>query len=234
MATNYVSLFQQRQYDKIYNDLDAAMKSADARDKLAAVAAGIPAQDPLSFKIVGAQQYYNQDVRQTELILEYQFPSQWLIIRVALQKKGGVTTLYGFHIHSMPESLEQQNRFALAGKQWYQYGVLLFAVLNPLFILGVLVLCLRTKMPKRKWLWIIFILLGFCQLTNDWTTGRCQFNPLYFQLFGAGAFAPAYGAWLISVSIPLGAICFLIRRKKLVESVESAVPTPAEPADQPS
>ena len=37
---------------------------------------------------------------------------------------------------------------------------LAFAILIPVFTLCALVLCIRTKMEKRKWLWIIFIIIG--------------------------------------------------------------------------
>lgn len=49
----------------------------------------------------------------------------------------------------------------------------------------------------------------------DWTTGQWGIMPLSFQLLGAGAFAPAYGSWVISVSLPLGAIIFMMKRKGL-------------------
>jgi len=34
-------------------------------------------------------------------------------------------------------------------------------------------------------------------------------------LLGAGAFAPAYGPWVISISLPLGAVIFMMKRKGL-------------------
>jgi hypothetical protein len=108
----------------------------------------------------------------------------------------------------------------LAGKNLLQYVTLSFAILIPIFTLYVLVLCIRTKMEKRKWLWIIFIIIGIGKFTVNWTTAQWQFAPLSFQFFGASAFAPMYSAWLISISLPLGAIVFLIRRRKLVASIE--------------
>jgi hypothetical protein len=159
------------------------------------------------------------------LSFEYQFPSKWLLINVATQKKGGVSTIIGFNVYPLSDSLENINRFTLTGKTPLQYATLAFAILIPLFILSVLVLCIRTKMTKRKWLWIIFILFGIGRLTVNWTTGQWQVAPLYFLLLGSGAFAPPYGAWLISISLPLGAILFLFRRKKLVASVEPLNPT---------
>ena len=89
----------------------------------------------------------------------------------------------------------------------------------------------RTKMRKRKWLWIISSsLIGIGKVTMNWSTGKLSliqetvnatgghsynFDFLSFQLFGASAFAQPYGPWILSVSLPFGAILFLLKRKSL-------------------
>jgi hypothetical protein len=72
-----------------------------------------------------------------------------------------------------------------------------------------------------EWLWMIFILIGIGRFPVNWTTGQWTFSPFYFLLFGAGSFAQPYSAWLVSVAVPLGAILFLFRRKRLAVPVES-------------
>lgn len=228
-ATNYISLLRQGRFEQIQNDMDASITTANLHDTLVKMAALIPSQDPISVKVVGAHQFRTQDTYKINLTFEYQFHTNWLLINVALQKKDGVSTIYGFHVQPLSDSLENYNRFTLAGKSAFQYAMLALAILIPIFTLYVLVLCIRTKMKKRKWLWIIFILLGFGKITVSWTTGQWQWGLLQFQLLGASAFAPPFGAWLIAVSVPLGAILFLLRRKKLTASIEPLIsesPTP--------
>jgi hypothetical protein len=228
-ATNYISLLRQGQYEAIQKDMDASITTADTHDILVKMAALIPPQDPVSVKVIGANQFHTPDNYKINLTFEYQFPTNWLLINVALQKKDGVSSIYGFHVEPISDSLENYNRFTLSGKSAFQYAMLALAILIPIFTLYVLVLCIRTKMKKRKWLWIIFILFGFGKITVSWTTGHWQWGLLQFQLLGASAFAPPFGAWLIAVSVPLGAILFLIRRKKLTASIEPVIsdsPTP--------
>jgi hypothetical protein len=222
IATNYIAMLRQKQFEPIQKDLDPSLKSALTQDILLKMAAAIPTQDPISVKDIGAQQVHDSDLYRINLSFEYQFPAKWLLINVATQKKDGVLTIIGFNIYPLSDSLENLNKFTLAGKNLLQYVTLLFAVLIPIFTLYALVLCIRTKMEKRKWLWIIFIIIGIGKFTINWTTGQCGFAPLFFQFFGAASFAPPYGAWLISISLPLGAIIFLIRRKKLVAPTEFA------------
>jgi hypothetical protein len=228
-ATNYISLLRQGGFDQIQKDMDASITDADTHSTLVKMGALIPPQDPVSVKVVGAHQYRTEDTYKINLTFEYQFPTNWLLINVALQKKNGVSSIYGFHVEPLSEALEDYNRFTLAGKNPFQYAMLALAILIPIFSLYVLVLCIRTKMKKRKWLWIIFILLGFGKITVSWTTGHWQYGLFQFQLFGASAFAPPFGAWLISVSVPLGAILFLLWRKKLTATIEPVIsesPTP--------
>jgi hypothetical protein len=97
-----------------------------------------------------------------------------------------------------------------------QYFVLALAVFFPLLTLYALVLCAKTPLPRRKWPWVLFILLGIGKLAVNWTTGSWGMTPVAVQLFSASATAPLYGQWTVAVSLPLGAIIFLVRRKSLL------------------
>jgi hypothetical protein len=179
------------------------------------MAAMMPAGEPISVKLVGANTFTNNTLHRSNITYEYQYPDQWLLVNVAMKKQGGVSTLVGLNVKPLKDSLENINRFHLGGKSALQYAVLAFAVLAPLLSLYALILCVRTKMPRNKWLWIIFILFGLGGFSVNWTTGDWHFQPINFQLFSAGTFAPPYGAWTITVALPLGAIWFLLRRKSL-------------------
>lgn len=212
-ARTYLKLLQDNKFEEVEKDLDPGIKTPNSRDLLKKMAALIPAEAPRSVKVVGSNAFRSQGLYKSNITFEYQFPNKWLLANVAIQKKGSVSTIVGLHVNPIPDSLENLNRFKLPGKNVVQYGVLALVALVPLFTLYVLVLCIRTEIPKRKWLWIIFILLSVGKFTVNWTTGQWNFMPLAVQLFGGGAFAPLYGAWILSVSLPLGAFLFLLRRK---------------------
>jgi hypothetical protein len=186
IATNYIALLRQRQFEPIEKDLDPNLKSALTQDTLVKMAEAIPPQDPISVKVIGANSVRSTDLYKINLTFEYQFRSKWLLINVATQKKDGVSTIIGFNVYPLTDSLENLNKFTLAGKNLLQYLTLALAVLIPLFTLFALVLCIRTKMEKRKWLWIIFILIGIGKFTVNWTTGQWNFAP-FFSNFWAQA-----------------------------------------------
>ncbi|MGO8755048.1 MAG: hypothetical protein ACLQHK_07445 [Gallionellaceae bacterium] len=218
IAKNYINLLRDNKFDMIEKDFDPSIKEPNIRETLVNMAALIPAQQPISVKVVGAQvnnfSTNGQNSSNTNITFEYQFPEKWLLINLATQKKSGVLSIIGFRVTPITDSVENLNRFTLHGKTPLHYAILTLAILIPLFVLYALVQCIRTKMEKRKWLWIIFIVLGVGQFAVNWTTGRWTLNLLQLQLLGAGVFAPLYGAWTVSVSLPLGAIIFLFWRKK--------------------
>ena len=57
---------------------------------------------------------------------------------------------------------------------------------------------------------------------RNWNTGVLWFQPLFVQLFGASVMAQPGAPWLVSVSIPLGAIVFLVRASKREAGLDSA------------
>lgn len=223
-AKSYIDLLQQNKFEEIEKDLDPSIKTPEIRTTLIKMAQMVPSEKPTSIKVVGSHVLHGSGFSTTNITLEYQFQRNWLLINVATQKKGGVSSVVGFNVNPIPDSLENINKFRLAGKNPLQYSVLVLAILIPLFSLYALVLCIRTKIEKRKWLWVVFVLLGFAKFSVDWTTGQCGIMPLSFQLLGAGAFAPAYGSWVISISLPLGAIIFMLKRKGLSKQLSSTEP----------
>jgi len=238
VAKGYIAQLRQNNFEQIEKDIDPSLKSALTHETLLKMAEFIPPQDPLSVKVIGANVFRSPGLYRSNLSFEYQFPSAWLLINVAVQKKGDVSTIIGFNTYRISDSLENIHKFTFAGKSAFQYSVLALVVLIPLFILCVLVLCIRTKMAKRKWLWIIFIIVGIGSFNMNWTTGQWtafgieradgqwRVHPLDFHLFGAGAVRQPYGPWIFSFGLPLGAVLFLVRRKKLVGVASKQSPPP--------
>jgi hypothetical protein len=224
LAKSYIDLLRQSKFEQIENDADQSMRPSNLHETLVKMSSLIPAQEPESIKVVGLHVSKNAESSVTNITFEYQFPEKWLLANVVLQKKGETITIVGFNVNEIPDSLENLNRFTLKNKSFPHYLVLLFAILVPLFSLYVLVLCLRTKIERRKWMWVISIVLGVGKLGINWTSGQLQVMPLSVQIFGAGALAPLYGPWVISVSLPLGAIVFLLRRRKSAGGSDTRYP----------
>jgi len=134
---------------------------------------------------------------------------------VSIKRMNERSAITGLNVTPIADSLESINRFNLVGKSPLHYLILSLALAAPIFSFYVLVVCLRTKKQSLKWLWAIFIAFGVGRLAINWTSGEWSFTPLAVHIPCASVSAvPAYGPWVVAVSLPLGAIFFLIKRSE--------------------
>ena len=215
IVSSYVDLLRQGQYEQIESNLDSSLVDSNIRDTLGKMAALFPAENPQSIKLVGLDVSHGQENPTRNITLEYQFPSKWLLVNIAIERKGDVSKVVGFHVNLIPDSLENLNKFTLVRKSGIQYLILTSAVCSLLFSFYVLTLCVQTNVGRTKWLWILFVLTGVGQLAVNWTTGQWTFTLLSIQLPCCRAFASPYGPWTVVATLPVGAILFLNHRWKM-------------------
>lgn len=215
-ARKYANYLRARQFAEIEAVADPTINGPGLHSVLEQMEGLIPDGEPTSTKLVGAQVMHDPNGTTKNLTFEYQFGDRWLLLNVATHQSGaGPLTLVGLNVYPQTQSLEEQNRFGLAGKTPVQYSIFVLTILASLVTLYALILCIRTKMIGRKWPWIVFILLGVGKVSVDWSTGQWGIMPLAVQLFSASAVASFSGPWELAVSLPLGAIVFLFRRRAL-------------------
>jgi hypothetical protein len=214
VARKYIELLRDRRFDEIEQVTHPSIRS-QLRDALGQMADTLPDAEPTSITLVGAHKAANNGSLTTNLTFEYGFGDEWFIINVAWQSDDDAFAIVGFNVYDTPGSLEQMNKFELAGKSPTHYLFLALVVALPIFSIYALIVCARTRMSGRKWPWILFILFGVGNFALNWTTGEWQFAPLQIQLLSASASANLYGPWVLSVSVPLGALLFLWRRRRL-------------------
>jgi hypothetical protein len=228
-ARHYIDQLRSGEFAEIEKVIDPTIADEASGDTFAKMSALIPKGAPTSVRLVGANRTSSSSAGTSlNLTYEYQFATQFLLINVATKTKSGVLTIVGFRVLPESSSLEAQNKFNLSGKSALQYGVLIGAIAAAVFTLVVLVVCIKTKMKRRKWLWILFILFGFGKLSVNWATGQWGVQILTLQLFSSAAVAAFSGPWFISVSVPVGGIWFLFSRRRLQvadEVREAGVPS---------
>lgn len=216
-AKDILAKLRAHDFDAVAAPLDPALRDAQTRKKLEELAAFFPEQEPAEIDVVGSRVFKDlkTDVTRYDLTFQYEYPKQWVLASVLLERGADAVIVKGVHVQPLTESLQHLNRFTLQGKGVAQYFMLGWAILVPIFIVGSLVACIKIPVPRRKWLWIIFLLFGLGQITVDWTTGALDFRLLSCQFLGAGFFWQGpYGAIVLSGSIPVGAILFWIRRRR--------------------
>ncbi|HEX4181615.1 MAG TPA: hypothetical protein VHY32_12565 [Caulobacteraceae bacterium] len=185
----------------------------DAR--LQAEAALIPDQPPQATKLVGFEVAADPDgARRTGAIREYFYPDRLLVASTTLREAPGrPVDILGFDLHAFAPAALAVGRFSLAGKSTMQYFLLGLAAAIPLLVIAALIALARDQRARLKWLWTPFIMIGLARLSVDWSTGAMLFTPFTLTPLGAAVTRGALdiSPWLVSISIPLGALIYLGR-----------------------
>jgi hypothetical protein len=166
--------------------------------------------------LVGTSTQRTPNGQETTVTLECRHAQNWLLADITTRTTNGGKRIVGFYLKPIPDSVARMKRFAILGKGVKQYAVLLLSFLCLSITVYALWLCLRTTTGKAKWLYSVLVLLGVGQLGVDWTTGKTSFTLLAFHLLPIWAISPPYSPWLVYVSVPVGALIFLLRRNQQI------------------
>ncbi len=212
-ALHAVDLLFQDRYDEIENSLDPIIRTGDTHEHLVEMSHLFPSK-PISVKTVEARTIRSLDSRTTTMTVEYEFSQSWLLAQVVILTKNGLKTITGFSVNPTPEPIEVMNEFTFDDKGFSQYAGLFLALWVAGLTLYAFVVCARMNIGKKKWVWMVAMLVGIGQLTVNWTTGQWFFTPFALQtLFPLGASCTPYGPWMLHIYSPVAAIAFLRLRK---------------------
>ncbi len=161
-----------------------------------------------SAELVGWNVVTMGDTRGT-LTYETHAGPQWALLTVEVVRSGTTSRVTGFRWQPMAARLADLNAFSLSGRGVVHYLYLLLALTSVVACVGGAVFAGIRRMGV---LWVLFCLIGVGKATINWTTGGQAFNPVSFQVLGAGYFRPGMvGPWFVSWSLPLGTILMLLK-----------------------
>lgn len=88
----------------------------------------------------------------------------------------------------------------------------------PAFVLFAAKTCigLGKEVLRGKWLWLLFILVGFGKLSFNWTTADFTWQSMALSLLGGSVYKPGpYVEWMFSISLPIGALTFMEKLRRI-------------------
>ena len=224
-AEDFLDRLRQGDMDYVKTKLDPDVTEEASDELINRVIDFFPEGEPISTKIIGSQVRAFNSEWEGNFTFEYEFPSGWALANTVVRRAGEDFLVGGFHVYRTEASQAEINRFTLSGKSVLHYGVLGGATIAPIFILFTLVSCIRTPIHKRKWLWVLFVIVGIGTIRLNWTTGAYSIQMFSINLLGSGAVADGpFAPWVVSTGIPLGAILFWFRRKRFIAIHEANKP----------
>lgn len=246
-ALHSVDLLRQGRLDQLEDQLDPSIRNAQIRDELARMHDMFPSAQPASIKTMEAGTVRGRNDFTTHITLEYEFapqimpmsgrtelePRSWLLARVVILRSDGARTIRGLAVTPTSRSFEEMNEFSLADKGVSQYAGLSLALVVVGITLYAFVLCIRSKIGKKKWFWLLAMLVGVLRVTVNWTTGQWTFTPLHVQFPPVNVAVAAYGPWQIIICAPVGAITFLLYCRRLPKASSTLSPPHRPTLDKP-
>lgn len=218
MAEDYLNKLREKDFEYIKSKLSDELKPQVTDAALVQLADYFRGGELISKEIIGSQVHVFNGAWQGNFSFEYQFSDGWNIANAAFRKIGNKYEVIGLNVYKTKMSQKEYHAFKLHNKSLLHYLILVLAIVVPIFICISIFFCIRTPIPKRKWLWILFIFLGISQIQVNWTTGQYAIHLLSVHLFGASAItAGPHAPWVISASIPIGALLFWIKRKRYIK-----------------
>ena len=129
--------------------------------------------------------------------------------RVTTKTLSDTEGLAGYYVEKYMEKAYTGTLATMEGANALQWILLLVGVAAKAFMVWALVDCIRHPMKKLKWLWIIFIILGFVAVL--WTVGNGSFNMTFtfFALFAQTSliiYTNPAGLYQLQLVLPVGAI----------------------------
>ena len=194
-----------------------------------------PQRAPTGVRLVG---YRTQIVKQvggsstevSNVTFESQYDGAYVASNVVLRRvDDGERRIVGLHAQSMPGSLEVVNAFSFGDMGFVQYGFLLAMIgVAATTVIALVSWFRRRRVTARRWWWLLGILVGPFKLSVNWVTGAVAIQALTFQVFSLSAVRDVYGPWILSFSIPAGAIAFLINVRRAERRSRQEPPGPAD------
>ncbi len=246
-ALHSVDLLRQGRFDQLEDQLDPSIRNAQIRDSLTRMHDVFPSAQPASIKTVEAGSVRSRNGFTTHITLEYEFapqimptsgrtelmPRSWRLAQVVILRSDGARTIRGLAVTPTSKSFAEMNEFTLADKGISQYAGLLLALGVAWITLYALVLCIRSTIGKKKWFWLILMLVGLLRVTVNWTTGQWTFMPLAYQIPPVNVSVYSYGPWQIIIYAPVGAIMFLLYCGRLPKAITTSSPAQRLTLDKP-
>lgn len=222
-AQNWLERLRAGDYEYAYNHADEELKADLTPEVFESFVLVYPKENVKKLSLLRWNYSKAQSLNSAGLVrysfyYEYEFENGDLVIaEVLCERNDGVLMTVGAALKRTTESQRNVNKLTLKNKSAKHYAVLFLMFLMFLYSVSMLVVCIRTRFPLRQKIpWLLFISVGFGAVDINWTTGMIHIQLLHIHLLSAAALIRSDFAWHVVFGIPVGAILFWFKRKRIL------------------
>lgn len=227
-AQNWLEKLRAGDYEYAYNHADEELKADLTPEGFERFILVYPKENVKKLSLLRWNYSKAQSLNSAGLVCysfyyEYEFENgDFVIAEVLCERKDGVLMTVGAALKRTTESQRNVNKLTLKNKSAKHYAVLFLMFLMFLYSVSMLVVCIRTRFPLRQKIpWLLFISVGFGAVDINWTTGMIHIQLLHIHLLSAAALIRSDFAWHVVFGIPVGAILFWFKRKRILAAAKN-------------
>lgn len=203
-------------YDSCRELVTEQLEDEDLRIGVAQMSELLTDVETYSLKAVGWQKNTQNGIAQSLMRYEMQTNAGSFYVDSVLVE--GINGLAGFHITPIQQTTVTGTLGSMEGAGVLQWLVLLLGLTEFAFVLWMAVDCLRHKFKGRIG-WLLVILLVSSLISLSFSGGKLSLHFNFgVYLYSTALLRESTGAVLLRLYVPVGAIVYWFRRKKLHSS----------------
>lgn len=202
--------------DTVFENLEKDLQTDATKNELDGMAELMPDADydKLILLEYGLQRGEGHD--KDRFLFEYHFGDRSFQVDATFQNEPRGYVILGLSAREVERSQIGWQTLAVEDPGALHFVVFGILVLLPATLIATMVVCVRTKGLRYKWLWLVLIAIGFSTLRFNWDTGAIEYDLLSVQFLSVSAsFGQNQEGWIFGMSIPVGMIVFWVYRAKL-------------------
>jgi hypothetical protein len=218
-AENEINHLVKRNLDSVKANLAPGLQTGNVDSALGVISRAFP-DEPydsmkfISFNIFVMNRFVDGDRfhRKASYELEYYYKDKAVYASITLDSTVRGINVIGLNAYPLGQHLEQINAFDLTRPGVFGIPFILLMVASFSVIVVALVKCILRKGLRKKWLGIVFIVVGIGQVSYNWANHDFKLGILTIKFLGIGYLRHGImGPWMLFLSFPVGAVVFLVK-----------------------
>lgn len=216
-AKEFLQKLHDREFEYVRTQIDSSLINDANDENLLEIAEYFPSGELISVEIIGSQVHTFNSQWQGHFTFEYHFSDGWAVASAVMKRTNEKLSVVGFNVYQTPASQQELTAFSAVDATPLRIAVLFLTIAIPVFMIFTCWTVYRTPIPMKKKRWYLISFIGLFKLSFNWTSGGFAYQLLTVQLLGAGMSAAGHSApWILTFTMPVGAVWFWIKRNDLV------------------
>jgi len=224
-SRKFVSIIKDKSVDSTLLYVSKDLQTQNSKEFFLKVSADIKFKQQEEVKILGynVTTAWNTNQKSSKVYTtdyEFKYDNWYYAFSISVLELDNNLSVIGFNANKFIKPIEEINSFSFSNVGLVHIIFIIIVVTIIGFIIFSVINIVKSAV-KKKWLWILISLIGFCGLSFNWTTGDINFQFFTIKILGIGFSKSGVASpWFLSLTVPIGAIIYWIKKPGILFSQE--------------